>query len=97
MSTIKDILLPDLGEGIETAVISEVSVSPGDIIKPDDTIIVLESDKATMEIPADVSGAVMEILVESGTEVKSGDQLIKVELSKSKPSCLLYTSPSPRD
>ena len=84
MSTIKDILLPDLGEGIETAVISEVSVSPGDIIKPDDTIIVLESDKATMEIPADVSGAVMEILVESGTEVKSGDQLIKVELSKSK-------------
>ena len=84
MSTIKDILLPDLGEGIETAVISEVSVSQGDIIKPDDTIIVLESDKATMEIPADVSGAVMEILVESGTEVKSGDQLIKVKLSKSK-------------
>ena len=47
MSTIKDILLPHLGEGIETAVVSEISVSLGDVIKPEDTILVLESDTVT--------------------------------------------------
>ena len=81
MSTIKDILLPHLGEGIETAVVSEISVSLGDVIKPEDTILVLESDKATMEIPTEVGGVVKDISTEPGAEVKSGDLLIKVELS----------------
>jgi len=81
MSTIKDVLLPHLGEGIETAVVSEISVSLGDVIKPEDTILVLESDKATMEIPTEVGGVVKDISTEPGAEVKSGDLLIKVELS----------------
>ena len=78
---IKDIKLPDLGEGIEGAEISEVTVSPGDTVTADDTILVLESDKASMEIPAEVNGTVIEIPVAAGDEVKTGQLLIKVEIS----------------
>ena len=80
---IKDILLPDLGEGIEGAEISEVAVAPGDTITVEDTIFVLESDKASMEIPAEVNGTVTEIAVAAGDEVKTGQILIKIEISDS--------------
>ena len=78
---IKDIYLPDLGEGIEGAEISEVAVDSGDIVTTEDTILVLESDKASMEIPAEVNGTVIEILVAPGDEVKTGQLLIKIETS----------------
>ena len=80
---IKDILLPDLGEGIEGAEVSEVAVAPGDTITAEDTILVLESDKASMEIPAEVNGTVTEIAVAAGDEVKTGQLLIKIEISDS--------------
>ena len=80
---IKDIYLPDLGEGIEGAEVSEVVVAPGDTITAEDTILVLESDKASMEIPAEVNGTVTDISVSSGDEVKTGQLLIKVEISDS--------------
>ena len=82
---IKDIYLPDLGEGIESAEISEVAVGSGDIVTTEDTILVLESDKASMEIPAEVNGTVIEILVAPGDEVKTGQLLIKVEISDFTP------------
>ncbi|SVC02017.1 uncharacterized protein METZ01_LOCUS254871, partial [marine metagenome] len=82
---IKEVILPDLGEGIDGAVVSEVSVSVGDIIGSDDTILVLESDKASMEIPADVNGSITEILVSAGDELKPGHTLMKIELSGDAP------------
>ena len=78
---IKEIILPDLGEGIEGAEVSEVSVTSGDAVSPDDTILVLESDKASMEIPAEVSGIVKDILVAAGDELKTGHLLMKIEVS----------------
>ena len=78
---IKEIILPDLGEGIEGAEVSEVSVASGDTVSPDDTILVLESDKASMEIPAEVSGIVKDILVAAGDELKTGHILMKIEVS----------------
>ena len=80
---IKDILLPDLGEGIEGAEVREVAVAPGDTVTAEDTILVLESDKASMEIPAEVNGTVTEIAVAAGDEVKTGQILIKIEISDS--------------
>ena len=80
---IKDIYLPDLGEGIEGAEISDVAVAPGDTVTAEDTILVLESDKASMEIPAEVNGTVTEIAVAAGDEVKTGQILIKIEISDS--------------
>ena len=80
---IKEIHLPDLGEGIEGAEVSEVVVGPGDTVTAEDTILVLESDKASMEIPAEVNGTVTDVSVSSGDEVKTGQLLIKIEISDS--------------
>jgi pyruvate dehydrogenase E2 component (dihydrolipoamide acetyltransferase) len=76
---IKDLLLPDLGEGIEGAEVSEVSVSVGEKVNPNDTVLVLESDKASMEIPAETSGTISEIKVSVGDEIKTGQLLFKIE------------------
>ena len=77
---IKEIKLPDLGEGIDSAEVGEIKVSKGDSIKPDDTIIVLESDKASMEIPSEVSGKVSKVSIKVGDEIKTGHVIIAVEL-----------------
>ena len=79
----KDIILPDLGEGIEKAEVSEVTVSVGDNVAKDDTLLVLESDKASMEIPAEEPGRVLEVLVSAGEEVSKGQLLARVETEDS--------------
>ena len=78
---IKEIILPDLGEGIDAAEVSEITVSVGDFINPDDTILVLESEKASMEIPSDVTGTVQEVAVQPGDEITTGQLLFKIELA----------------
>jgi len=79
---IKEIKLPDLGEGIDGAEISEVPVSVGDTVSPEDTVLVLESDKASMEIPSEMSGVVSEILISEGEEVTTGQLLLKIEVEE---------------
>ena len=93
---IKKILLPDLGEGIDGAEVSEVSVSVGDIVASDDTILVLESDKASMEIPADINGSVTEILVSAGDELKPGHILMKIELAGDAPKEKTFVEEKPQ-
>jgi len=93
---IKKILLPDLGEGIDGAEVSEVSVSVGDIVAPDDTILVLESDKASMEIPADANGSITEILVSAGDELKPGHILMKIELAEDAPKEKTFVEEKPQ-
>jgi pyruvate dehydrogenase E2 component (dihydrolipoamide acetyltransferase) len=77
--TLKDIILPDLGEGIDGAEVSEISISIGDTVKEGDTVVVLESDKASMEIPSDYDGLIKEVLIASGDEVHIGQVLFKIE------------------
>ena len=76
----KEIKLPDLGEGIDGAEVSEVKVSIGDKLQPQDTILVLESDKASMEIPAEVIGVVAKVAVKVGDQIKPGQLLINVDV-----------------
>jgi len=83
---IKKILLPDLGEGIDSAEVSDVLVSPGKTIKEDDIILVLESEKASMEIPAEIGGKVKKVLVVPGSTVTTGQGLITVEAAGKKTS-----------
>ena len=80
---IKEIVLPDLGEGIESATISEVPLSAGEHVKKDDVLLVLESDKASMEIPSDYDGKITEVLVEEGRDVVTGEPLFKIEIQDS--------------
>ena len=77
---LKEILLPDLGEGISSADVSEVLVSPGDSVSVDDIILVLESEKASMEIPSEDRGVIKKVFVSAGDEVKTGEILIMMEV-----------------
>ncbi len=70
-----DVHLPDIGDFKNVPVI-EVSVSPGDVISADDVIIVLESDKATMDIPSPVAGTVAEVRIKPGDTVSQGDLIL---------------------
>ena len=81
---LKEILLPDLGEGIDSADVSEILVSPGDTVSVDDTILVLESDKASMEIPTEDSGVIKKVFISIGDQVKTGEVLIMMEATSEK-------------
>ena len=76
---IKEIVLPDLGEGIESATISEIPLGVGEQVKKDDVLLVLESDKASMEIPSDYDGKIVEVLIEEDKDVATGEPLFKIE------------------
>ena len=79
---IKEVKLPDLGEGIEGASVSEVPIAVGDAVSKDDVLFVLESDKASMEIPSEFSGTISEICVSAGDEVQTNDLLLKIEMEE---------------
>ena len=70
------IKVPDIGSG--SAEVIEVCVVPGDSVAAEDSLIVLESDKATMEVPAPRDGKVTELLLKVGDTVSEGDDLLKM-------------------
>lgn len=72
------VLVPDIG-GAEAAEVVELLVAVGDTIAVDDGLIVLESDKASMEIPSTVAGEVLEVLVNEGDELAEGDEVALIE------------------
>ena len=78
MSQVTDILIPNIGD-FDAVEIIEVVVKPGDAVKPEDTLITLESDKATMDIPAPAAGTVRELLVKVGDSVSEGTLILKLE------------------
>lgn len=78
MSNIVEIKVPDIGDFQDVDVI-EVLVKPGDSIQPEDSLISVESDKATMEIPAPQGGTVKELLVAVGDKVSEGSPILMLE------------------
>ena len=90
-----DVHLPDIGDFKNVPVI-EVSVSPGDVISVDDVIIVLESDKATMDIPSPVAGTVAEVRIKPGDTVSQGDLiLVMAEAATPRRRAEAHASPTP--
>ena len=73
------ILVPDIGDYDDVPVI-EVLVKVGDRIEKEQPLLVLESDKATMEVPADAAGTIMSIAVKVGDKVKKGTVIAEIEL-----------------
>lgn len=74
------ITAPDIG--VDKALVAEILVKVGDRIEVDQSIVVLESDKATVEVPSTSAGVVKAILVENGTEVAEGTALIELEAAE---------------
>ena len=81
MSKIKQINIPDLGDVEEVEVI-EVCVDVGQTVGSEDSIMILETDKAAMEIPASVDGEVKNILINVGDMVKQGMPFVEIEISE---------------
>ncbi|MBE0446045.1 2-oxo acid dehydrogenase subunit E2 [Psychrobacter sp. FME5] len=76
-----DIKAPDLG--VDSAEVSEIMVEVGDVIAKDDNIILLESDKASVEVPSSAAGKVTKISVAVGDQVSEGMVLIELESAES--------------
>ena len=72
-----DIRIPDIGDFADVPVI-EVHVAPGDVVAAEDPLITLESDKATMDIPAPVAGTVAAIRVAVGDRVSAGHLIVNL-------------------
>ena len=78
MSTTKNVNLPDIGD-FDSVDVIEILVKIGDLVKENDSIITLETDKATMEIPAPFSGQVTNIAIKVGDKISHGDLILTVE------------------
>ncbi|MCP5304283.1 MAG: dihydrolipoyllysine-residue acetyltransferase [Chromatiaceae bacterium] len=78
MAQIIEVLLPDIGDFHDVEII-EILVKPGDQVAAEDPLITLESDKASMEIPAPQAGVVGEIKVQLGDKINEGDLILLLE------------------
>lgn len=76
-SAVVDVQVPDIG--VEKAVVGEILVKAGDTIEIDQSIVVVESDKATVEVPSTVAGTVESVEIQAGDTVKEGVVLLKVK------------------
>src|SRR5581483_4857548 len=83
--------LPDLGEGMQEAEIRRWLVKPGDVVKMDQPMVEVETDKAVVEIPSPVAGRIADILVQEGQVAKLGAALVTFEA----PAGSVSTSRSP--
>lgn len=73
-----EVTVPDIGDFDKVAII-EVLVAPGDQVKKDDSLITLESDKATMEVPSPFAGVVLEVLVHVNDQVSKGTPILRLD------------------
>lgn len=78
MSSLTEVKVPDIGTSSPVSVI-EVLVKPGDVIQENDSIITLESDKATMEVPSSASGEVVEVKVKVGDKISQNEVVLTLK------------------
>lgn len=83
-SQVVDVQIPDIG--VEKATVGEILVAVGDEIEVDQSIVVVESDKATVEVPSTVSGTVESIEIKEGDTIKEGVVILKVKTAVSAAS-----------
>ncbi|MBP7918217.1 MAG: dihydrolipoyl dehydrogenase [Rhodocyclaceae bacterium] len=94
MSQLIELKVPDIGDFAEVPVI-EVFIKPGDVVKVDDALVTLESDKATMDVPASAAGVVKEVLVKLGDKIGEGAVVARIESSDSAGVTANTPAPTP--
>ena len=98
MGAMKEVFVPDIGDFKSVDVI-EILVKPGDTVQPEQSLVTLESDKATMEIPSPSAGVVKEVRVKVGDKVSEGTAILvleSAEAAKSAAATGLRTAAPPR-
>ena len=73
-----DVNVPDIGDFKDVPVI-EVLVKPGDVVKAEQSLVTLESDKATMDVPSPIAGAVAEVVAKVGDKVSMGTLIARID------------------
>src|SRR5512134_356818 len=81
MAQLVEVKVPDIGDFKDVPVI-EVFVKPGDTVKKEDSLVTLESDKATMEVPSSAAGVVKEVKVKLGDKVSEGSLIVVLEAAE---------------
>ena len=76
--------LPELGENVEKGDVIRVLVSPGDVVKVDQAVLELETDKATIEVPSSVAGTVSEVKVKPGEKISVGQVVLVLDEAAGK-------------
>ena len=96
MSTI-EVKVPDIGDFKDIPVI-EIFVKPGDVVAAEDSLLTLESDKATMDVPAPAAGTVREVHVKVGDKVSEGSRIVVLEAAgaAAAPAAAPASAPSPQ-
>jgi pyruvate dehydrogenase E2 component (dihydrolipoamide acetyltransferase) len=89
-SAVVDVQVPDIG--VEKAVVGEILVKAGDTIEVDQSIVVVESDKATVEVPSTVAGTIESVEIQAGDTVKEGVVLLKVKVAGAAPAATVSAS-----
>jgi len=91
MGSVIEVKVPDIGDFKDIPII-EVLVKPGDRIKKEDSLVTLESDKATMEVPAPEAGVIKELKVKLGDKVSEGSVLVLLEAADASATLAAGTS-----
>jgi len=94
VANLVEVKVPDIGDFAEIPVI-EILVKPGDTVKKEDSLISLESDKATMEVPSTHSGVVKELKVKLGDKVSMGSLVLVLEESAATATIVAPSPPTP--
>jgi len=91
---LKQVLVPDIGDFDQVDII-EIMVAPGSRVSPEDPLIMLESDKAAIEIPSPYSGTIKELLVSLGDKMSEGDLILSIEITGDSAEPAATTEPTP--
>ena len=91
-----DVNVPDIGDFKDVPVI-EVLVKPGDVVKVDQSLVTLESDKATMDVPSPVAGAVVDVVAKVGDKVSMGVLIARIDAAEADAAAVSSASAAPAE
>jgi pyruvate dehydrogenase E2 component (dihydrolipoamide acetyltransferase) len=94
MSNLIDLKVPDIG-GHNGVDVIEVFIQPGQHVDVDDSLLTLETDKATMEVPASHAGVIKEVLIKVGGKVSEGDVIARIEAADAASTAAAAPAPAP--
>jgi pyruvate dehydrogenase E2 component (dihydrolipoamide acetyltransferase) len=95
--SLMEVKIPDIGDFKDVPII-EIQVKPGDVVRADDPLVTLESDKATLDVPAPTEGKIIQLLVKIGDKVSEGSTILQLErgdVLAEAPSVIHQQEPEP--